>query len=84
MDLLDLDELYICPWALREGVILRRLDWMPGTLTSARRPRRRTGPRRGTADPRARREGRVVDASATPRLPEAFELAADSVSTVSR
>src|SRR5579875_3808272 len=26
MDLLMLDELEICPWALREGVILRRLD----------------------------------------------------------
>jgi exopolyphosphatase/guanosine-5'-triphosphate,3'-diphosphate pyrophosphatase len=26
MDLLGLPELEICPWALREGVILRRLD----------------------------------------------------------
>jgi len=26
MDLLGLDEVEICPWALREGVILRRLD----------------------------------------------------------
>ena len=26
MDLLGVDELEICPWALREGVILRRLD----------------------------------------------------------
>jgi exopolyphosphatase / guanosine-5'-triphosphate,3'-diphosphate pyrophosphatase len=26
MDLFGLDELFICPWALREGVILRRLD----------------------------------------------------------
>jgi exopolyphosphatase / guanosine-5'-triphosphate,3'-diphosphate pyrophosphatase len=26
MDLFDLEELDICPWALREGVILRRLD----------------------------------------------------------
>jgi exopolyphosphatase/guanosine-5'-triphosphate,3'-diphosphate pyrophosphatase len=26
MDLLDLTELVVCPWALREGVILRRLD----------------------------------------------------------
>ena len=26
MDLLGLEELEICPWALREGVILRRLD----------------------------------------------------------
>ena len=28
MDLFDLDELEICPWALREGVILRRLDML--------------------------------------------------------
>jgi len=26
MDLLDLDELAICPWALREGIILDRMD----------------------------------------------------------
>lgn len=26
MDIFDIDELRICPWALREGVILRRLD----------------------------------------------------------
>ncbi len=29
MDLLEIDELEICPWALREGVILRRLDQLP-------------------------------------------------------
>ncbi|MEV6165247.1 Ppx/GppA phosphatase family protein [Streptomyces sp. NPDC052052] len=29
MDLFGVDELEICPWALREGVILRRLDHMP-------------------------------------------------------
>ena len=29
MDLFDLPELELCPWALREGVILRRLDTMP-------------------------------------------------------
>jgi exopolyphosphatase / guanosine-5'-triphosphate,3'-diphosphate pyrophosphatase len=29
MDLLGVDELQICPWALREGVILRRLASMP-------------------------------------------------------
>ena len=29
MDLLELDELVICPWALREGLILRRLDGLP-------------------------------------------------------
>jgi len=27
MDLLGIERLDICPWALREGVILRRLDW---------------------------------------------------------
>jgi exopolyphosphatase/guanosine-5'-triphosphate,3'-diphosphate pyrophosphatase len=26
MDIFDLAELQVCPWALREGVILRRLD----------------------------------------------------------
>jgi exopolyphosphatase/guanosine-5'-triphosphate,3'-diphosphate pyrophosphatase len=26
MDLLDLNRLQICPWALREGVILERID----------------------------------------------------------
>lgn len=29
MDLLGIDVLEICPWALREGVILRRLDHLP-------------------------------------------------------
>jgi exopolyphosphatase / guanosine-5'-triphosphate,3'-diphosphate pyrophosphatase len=29
MDLLGVSELDICPWALREGVILRRLDQLP-------------------------------------------------------
>jgi exopolyphosphatase/guanosine-5'-triphosphate,3'-diphosphate pyrophosphatase len=28
MDALDVAELELCPWALREGVILRRLDWL--------------------------------------------------------
>jgi exopolyphosphatase / guanosine-5'-triphosphate,3'-diphosphate pyrophosphatase len=28
MDALQLPELVVCPWALREGVILRRLDWL--------------------------------------------------------
>ena len=28
MDLSTCEEVEICPWALREGVILRRLDWM--------------------------------------------------------
>lgn len=30
MDLFEVDELDVCPWALREGVILRRLDQMSG------------------------------------------------------
>jgi exopolyphosphatase / guanosine-5'-triphosphate,3'-diphosphate pyrophosphatase len=30
MDALGIDELELCPWALREGVILRRLDWLDG------------------------------------------------------
>jgi exopolyphosphatase / guanosine-5'-triphosphate,3'-diphosphate pyrophosphatase len=29
MDIFDLTELEICPWALREGVILERLDRIP-------------------------------------------------------
>ncbi|MEU4212061.1 Ppx/GppA phosphatase family protein [Streptomyces sp. NPDC026206] len=29
LDLLGLDEVEICPWALREGIILRRLDHLP-------------------------------------------------------
>ena len=28
MDLFELSELEVCPWALREGIILRRLDWL--------------------------------------------------------
>jgi exopolyphosphatase/guanosine-5'-triphosphate,3'-diphosphate pyrophosphatase len=28
MDLLGVDRIDICPWALREGVILRRLEWI--------------------------------------------------------
>jgi exopolyphosphatase/guanosine-5'-triphosphate,3'-diphosphate pyrophosphatase len=30
MDALGVAELELCPWALREGVILRRLDWLAG------------------------------------------------------
>lgn len=30
MDALGVDRLELCPWALREGVILRRLDWLAG------------------------------------------------------
>ncbi|MFI6290705.1 Ppx/GppA family phosphatase [Nonomuraea sp. NPDC050790] len=29
MDLFEVDRLEVCPWALREGVILRRLDLLP-------------------------------------------------------
>lgn len=29
MELLQVTEFEICPWALREGIILRRLDWFP-------------------------------------------------------
>ena len=28
---LELDSVDVCPWALREGVILRRLDWLAGS-----------------------------------------------------
>jgi exopolyphosphatase/guanosine-5'-triphosphate,3'-diphosphate pyrophosphatase len=28
MDALDVEVLELCPWALREGIILRRLDWL--------------------------------------------------------
>lgn len=31
MAALQVVELSICPWALREGVVLRRLDWLAGT-----------------------------------------------------
>jgi exopolyphosphatase/guanosine-5'-triphosphate,3'-diphosphate pyrophosphatase len=31
MDLFEVDTLSVCPWALREGVILRRLDWLAGS-----------------------------------------------------
>jgi exopolyphosphatase/guanosine-5'-triphosphate,3'-diphosphate pyrophosphatase len=31
MDLFGLETLTICPWALREGIILRRLDWIEGS-----------------------------------------------------
>jgi exopolyphosphatase/guanosine-5'-triphosphate,3'-diphosphate pyrophosphatase len=30
MDVLGVQSLTLCPWALREGVILRRLDWLAG------------------------------------------------------
>ncbi len=31
LEVLGLDEVAVCPWALREGVILRRLDWLSST-----------------------------------------------------
>jgi exopolyphosphatase / guanosine-5'-triphosphate,3'-diphosphate pyrophosphatase len=34
MDLFEVDALELCPWALREGVILRRLDRMAAAVTS--------------------------------------------------
>ncbi len=49
MRALDVDTLDLCPWALREGVILRRLDWLDWldgidrTAQPERRPPRRTG-----------------------------------------
>ena len=49
MRALDVDEMDLCPWALREGVILRRLDWLDWldgidrTAQQGRRPPRRTG-----------------------------------------
>ncbi|HEX6468557.1 MAG TPA: Ppx/GppA phosphatase family protein [Streptosporangiaceae bacterium] len=35
MDLFGLEELEICPWALREGVILRRLDVLPSPVVAS-------------------------------------------------
>jgi exopolyphosphatase/guanosine-5'-triphosphate,3'-diphosphate pyrophosphatase len=49
MRALDIDEMDLCPWALREGVILRKLDWLDWldgidrTAQLTRRPPRRTG-----------------------------------------
>jgi exopolyphosphatase/guanosine-5'-triphosphate,3'-diphosphate pyrophosphatase len=43
MDLLGIEALELCPWALREGVILRRLDMLAqglGALTEPGRPDR--------------------------------------------
>ena len=28
MAILDIEKVEICPWALREGIVLRRLDWL--------------------------------------------------------
>ena len=30
LDVLGLEEVSVCPWALREGIVLRRLDWLAG------------------------------------------------------
>ena len=38
MDLMDVSQLEICPWALREGVILRRLDMLGGGAGEASAP----------------------------------------------
>jgi exopolyphosphatase/guanosine-5'-triphosphate,3'-diphosphate pyrophosphatase len=51
MRALDVDKMDLCPWALREGVILRRLDWLDWldgidrTAQPGRRPPRQTGRR---------------------------------------
>jgi exopolyphosphatase/guanosine-5'-triphosphate,3'-diphosphate pyrophosphatase len=44
MDLFELAELEICPWALREGVILRRLDMLPPEVDSGRAARQPASP----------------------------------------
>jgi exopolyphosphatase/guanosine-5'-triphosphate,3'-diphosphate pyrophosphatase len=38
MDIFDLDELEICPWALREGVILERIDAITRSAADASVP----------------------------------------------
>jgi exopolyphosphatase/guanosine-5'-triphosphate,3'-diphosphate pyrophosphatase len=49
MRVLEVEEMDLCPWALREGVILRKLDWLDWldgidrTAQLTRRPPRRTG-----------------------------------------
>lgn len=49
MQALQVEEIDLCPWALREGVILRKLDWLEWldgidrTAQLTRRPPRRTG-----------------------------------------
>jgi len=40
LDLLGVDQLELCPWALREGVILRRLDMLAQGLGTLAEPRR--------------------------------------------
>ena len=54
MDLLNVDRLDICPWALREGLILRRLDLLdPDEEPNRPAKDRRTwpGPARGLQEP---------------------------------
>ncbi|MBV9060280.1 MAG: Ppx/GppA family phosphatase [Pseudonocardiales bacterium] len=49
MQALHVEQIDLCPWALREGVILRKLDWLEWldgidrTAQLTRRPPRRTG-----------------------------------------
>jgi exopolyphosphatase/guanosine-5'-triphosphate,3'-diphosphate pyrophosphatase len=38
LDLLEVDQLELCPWALREGVILRRLDMLAQGVEGDTRP----------------------------------------------
>jgi exopolyphosphatase/guanosine-5'-triphosphate,3'-diphosphate pyrophosphatase len=51
MDLMQVAQLEICPWALREGVILKRLDSLadPSTGTSARHLPGTVGPTQAAA-----------------------------------
>src|SRR3954453_334503 len=55
MDLLGVDRVDICPWALREGVILRRMEWIAHPCPAA------TGSdRQGPAGRRSRHGGRYA------------------------
>jgi exopolyphosphatase / guanosine-5'-triphosphate,3'-diphosphate pyrophosphatase len=44
MDLFELEALEICPWALREGVILRRLDMLSAEAPDSRQARQAASP----------------------------------------
>ena len=69
MDLFELEELELCPWALREGVILQRLDGMAGRGHRGRpgRPGRRKAP--GTTGWQTRaRHGRPGDGTSVGRV----------------
>jgi exopolyphosphatase / guanosine-5'-triphosphate,3'-diphosphate pyrophosphatase len=61
MDLFGLAELEICPWALREGVILRRLDTLPPEAASGRSARQQPSPALSGRPPLS--AGRVLSAS---------------------